>query len=1071
MKKSSIRYIVILNLFILSLISCKNVFNGNEFITELNDTIEYINKPYVSVTISANSEITKYISPVANIYEEKYKLNDIIDLSFMETNEYLFLSWIAEPEDSVEFIKEDEKTQNPEQSRIAKVKIISSENPITLRPKVIQRPEIVFNSPVYTFEGVYRDANIQVIFNTNMDENSIYYTEQEIIDLSNKNENIEFLSSATDENKKYGYVLSDGNKIYKNIEITGKNSENLLSYYSEPYFEDGKTLVIPTKLADEAPIAGTKINVSINNFFATDEETKLQVFLSSKYQWFYYVNRNMDSIAPSIPKDFYLNVYGLNNENTSRELSFNVSPENPQICSYTKEDLYSMYLLDSKIDINAKIYDDGSGIDPTIGFCVKLQQIYDSNYTYKNNAEEETIYFTGTINGSIAEYKTSFNFKSEQKIYEDGIYKISFYAKDKNGNTSQSLKTLYILLDQTPTKAVADVTSNYYLSQENFQLNWNNPANFDLDYITVTISSESNGNISIIEKDKMFSKTETSYSLNGIKPNKKYIITFIAFDLIGNATDEKTVAINLTDKNILNRIELDSYHLSAKASNKKVCATVFFDNNAYTPESNYKLKLIRRDTGETKAEVHLPVTAEGLTFSNEINIPNLDTVDDIIYDIRLFANGVEVTDSNGKSAGTRVYVSKDKNSKSCDFLNATKVELSILPLNYYLLNEIDKKNYIELEFNSDFKRCLELEETTIKITNRNTNKIVYDELVDISEIKWTHDQGEILDDTPFITRIPLPEEPGEYSMTIKGYNIIKGFYVGDKPHFSSFIAPTYYINNKIGNHIVEFTVTGTNFALIGKEIPLDEVLTCKTIPNIKDYCSAKKIQINYNEKIVFQFNFKNKNKEAAELPVGTHTVTFKYGDEELSTIFRVINIRDEWNIGDIVMSDGTRIPYDETKTELTAQETKNGTVKPMGIYFMDDNSTGQIKLLGILKDEERTHETLNDVPSDYKNDLQLPENITEKWYMPLEEEMDTIKEKINIISKSMKRAGGGTIYDETQTGTDLWKYWYIDNPGIEFANGEVVNREIKVYNLADKSFEDYTNQSKYKCLVIANYNM
>jgi len=85
----------------ISLSSCDFFENGAQLKEQIKDTVEYQQAPYIRLKIEDSKKGTIY--PAANIYEDKYKASDSIEVSFEAENEYQFLYWHATPEDCVKF--------------------------------------------------------------------------------------------------------------------------------------------------------------------------------------------------------------------------------------------------------------------------------------------------------------------------------------------------------------------------------------------------------------------------------------------------------------------------------------------------------------------------------------------------------------------------------------------------------------------------------------------------------------------------------------------------------------------------------------------------------------------------------------------------------------------------------------------------------------------------------------------------------------------------------------------------------------------------------------------------------
>ncbi len=184
-----------------------------------------------------------------------------------------------DPTEPVEEPVEDENsdpTEEPEDSPGAQgISFI-------IRPVVVERPQTISVSPQRNSSGVYKDTTIQVMFDYDMSDDSIYFTDNEI---QNITEQLLPPVTMSDGSKKYyGYKKDDGTVYFKNISITNsRNGANLNDRFAGPVFENRKTLSIPVDRKN--PLApGTNVMVTLNKdfFYETDEEKAVSMSQAKK---------------------------------------------------------------------------------------------------------------------------------------------------------------------------------------------------------------------------------------------------------------------------------------------------------------------------------------------------------------------------------------------------------------------------------------------------------------------------------------------------------------------------------------------------------------------------------------------------------------------------------------------------------------------------------------------------------------------------------------------------------------------------------------------------------------------
>lgn len=115
-------------------LGCKNFFNGEDFLIELENSIEYQNETYADITISSLKAATESILPSTGYYNDKYKKNDSFNLEFVPTSSYQFVKWTATPAGSIEF--------ENEQALSTTAKIVNTDESIKIEPLVYERAKI-----------------------------------------------------------------------------------------------------------------------------------------------------------------------------------------------------------------------------------------------------------------------------------------------------------------------------------------------------------------------------------------------------------------------------------------------------------------------------------------------------------------------------------------------------------------------------------------------------------------------------------------------------------------------------------------------------------------------------------------------------------------------------------------------------------------------------------------------------------------------------------------------------------------------------------------------------------------
>jgi len=299
---------------------------------------------------------------------------------------------------------------------------------LAIRPIVAERPQILSYTPLYVAAGTNKDSTVQVMFDYDMDKSSIYYTKEEILNLYESGiAYTDFLPEVTEDElsengslaNHYGYK-KNSDIFYKNISIKDyRNGRNLNNRFNAPVFENSKTLSITQNKKNEIDNY-SQIIVTLEKDFCYDLNGKKIVMAGSK-KWIYQVNKETDSLGPSIANDGDIKVSILGKELDILE---------------SKPALTDMKFInppmgkEKHLSLNVTSTDTGSG--PSTFFKIILRQIQNEKYEDVASAlvDEETVYY---------DYVTSQNGSYEGKIdlanLKDGVYELSFVFSDRSGNS------------------------------------------------------------------------------------------------------------------------------------------------------------------------------------------------------------------------------------------------------------------------------------------------------------------------------------------------------------------------------------------------------------------------------------------------------------------------------------------------------------------------------------------------------------------------------------------------------------------------------------------------------------
>lgn len=414
-------------------------------------------KPLCYKIGTANILITSEYGNTAPAGSEEYRTGSTYDLTFSESPEYCFVEWrVIDLNKITDNIIPDEKyisfeNKNNYNTTFTLLGIPEEEDNVALsiQPYCVLRPKVVSHTPTYESNGVIRNTRIRVIFSQNMNEESIYFTDKEMESLQALNPGIGFLPATKNSpgsgEKFYGYTL-DGQTYFKNISITelSDSDSSLCNYFSEPYFANKRSLIIPTKKGKSAPPEATDIMVDISKKMVADQYG-FNVSLKEGDSWQYLVNEEVDDISPVFKS--------LNITDDAQTEDQSIFPSRELIgTAFSLSNLF--YSKNHKFLVNAEIYDK-SGISE---LYIEMQKILGDTYKagdqlLTDEDEPVAVYQVPLkVIGDTAKCKDT---EIDLSDYADGVYKMTFKAVDNSGMETVYGDSFYITRDYTPVEISA----------------------------------------------------------------------------------------------------------------------------------------------------------------------------------------------------------------------------------------------------------------------------------------------------------------------------------------------------------------------------------------------------------------------------------------------------------------------------------------------------------------------------------------------------------------------------------------------------------------------------------------
>ena len=535
----------------LSLISCDNFLKGSDTQKQLEKQIAYANAPSYLIKVTFQEGTGSIAKPASG--ETLKKVTDTFDIRFEPLPDFAFICWqvtskkLAEGQNINDYV-EIEDIQKAETSVTFKKAL----EDIVITARVAERAQIISYSPMTS--EVLKDSSVLVQFDHDMNEDSIYYTKDDIDALKQSlgEENITFLPSKKTQGRFYGYKKLATDNIteeyfFKNISfVDNETNENLTNHYDEPYFATPKMLTINTNkdnpIGDYTPIL---VTIDKNFFYTFDDgsEKGKDVSMTGSKKWTYQVNDQVDKEPPKFLESDYI------------KISMNAGLTEKSPLSYTKikpvVSESTLFNRDKKISLNIKVTDTESG--PADQFYIVLSKIQDKEYNDIATPDVETRSVNyqrvssqkGLINKEIDLSSLFADKFSEENSNElsDGVYRLNFEFKDRSGKTLTYPKEdeehnsyyYYFTVDNTPiTKPVITIKSN---NSSTYTVEWNAPA--ETDYQKAIVSMGASYNKDILKGTNIDTFSE-------ITSGNKYTISVVFRDYAGNETEPYVIPKFLT---------------------------------------------------------------------------------------------------------------------------------------------------------------------------------------------------------------------------------------------------------------------------------------------------------------------------------------------------------------------------------------------------------------------------------------------------------------------------------------------------------------------------------------------
>ena len=700
---------------------------------------------------------------------------------------------------------------------------------------------------------------------------------------------------------------------------------------------------------------------------------------------------------------------------------------------------------------------------------VSVSAVTDSASAVKKIAfTQGTVAEIGTVLGktNITETKTF-------TVTENGSYTVA--ATDTAGRRELRWITVNNI-DKTAPAAVTNLEAAYDYANKKVTISWKNPSDSDFAKAEVTYKLGAEEPVTV-EVEKGVQK----YELENIEPEVTVNVSVKAFDDVENAgvaVDTQTVTKATF---AIRSITLSRDHLEYK-SGKQITATIKGDNFNLLPTTGDDALTVKVYDGSTlvsSCTTVADVDTENNTATATFTAPDgTDSTTGKTYTVETVVNvkkqGINTTfrvSSKPSIYDFKIYDANNSNVSAIpvsDVTAQTTVKATIKAYNFDIADEI------KLAF---------FDSTGNEVSG--ASKIVTEE--DYAFKNTTSYET-------FSVNVPVPQDEGIYTLkaiydgNVISYSSYKTLKIYGVVKFTSFTIP----NAGTAANGTQLTATfkGKNFAAPDVDVSL-----------FKATCDSKKTITADSSVTVI-----NDTTATVLLTIpdteGTYNVTLTYGEEATNADF-VVKDYSSYTVGDVMLSDGTKVDYQENQTFTDEQKSKavavifgfrNGVPLGVGLYnsssgtnsgekvWAPSGTTGyNTEFTGIVctpsktgsgaastatftgdtygsdnwdyicsVDPEGTTDPAANYPAfnyvlNYATTFSLPEGYKDGWYMPSIAELAEIYKNKEAVNSVLSAIDGIQIYSSCYWSSSQYSSFYIYAWELDFSDG-YLGYNAKCYN-------------------------
>ena len=452
-------------------------------------------------------------------------------------------------------------------------------------------------------------------------------------------------------------------------------------------------------------------------------------------------------------------------------------------------------------------------------------------------------------------------------------------------------------IDKTAPSQVGNFSAGYSCIANQISLSWINPIQSDYDGTIIKYYKTGSQDINTIECPK----DASSYVIENIEADdSEYTIDIATKDDIGNIGKAYTVKLQAVQTVKIENISLDRTHLDSIMENRDI-KVIISGSNFDLITSLWVQVFDGTSSVELNKNVLINLEKNTATATIRAPVPTDPTEEGTIYTVNVIVDGL-----SGIDAEANFVVSKPA--------DVTEVVLS--------------QN--QLQVGSEEKIT-----ATIKGFNFDIPSEIKVKLFDSKDIEYVQSTvtvpfDEDFNATEFSVDIPVPDVDGIYRVVVS---------FDDINDYSSTTLQIY------GSPIIEsITIPTAGISYGGNKVPVTIIGKNFTAPGVESGSFTG------NGAGITNFVIKSDTKVIAEVICpyisGTTEVTVTCGETSKTVDFKVVETEKCFEIGDIILTDGTKVSVNDVET-YTIDENN----KPIGVIGALAYGGGVGKIVGLQKSD------------------------------------------------------------------------------------------------------------------------